>query len=463
MQLGEVLYHTCCFLTLFLWPNMSSVPSHQSHDSDVLHSSSEKTNGQDQGTGKPVDSFEEGGLRGWLAVFGGALVTFCTFGVVQSFGVFQDYYQRVYLTQHTPSEISWIGSVQTFFLFTVGLFSGKLFDAGYFHHSVISGAVLYLFSLFMLSLAKPDHYVQNFLAQGCGMGIGMGLMFLPCLSLTSHYFRRRRSLAMGCVVAGSSVGAVLYPILLNNLFGKMTKHSFGSGVRAMGYLDLGVLLLANLMMRTRPRVGPKKATPIAYKEVMSDKPYLIFCLGSFLVFWGIFVPFFYLQNYAALHAGVPRKLVTYSLSILNCSSILGRTIPNFLADQYGALNVMIPSAFISAGLIWAMIGATNVPGVVLFGIFYGIFSGSCISICTPAASRFATRADLSDLGARIGILSFCLGFALLSGNPIAGALLTPERFWIRPLIFASVVTCAGGICYIFAWRLLTVRKKTRYV
>lgn len=60
----------------------------------------------------------------------------------------------------------------------------------------------HLASLFMLSLAKPHHYYQNFLAQACGMGIGMGLMFLPCLSLASHYFRRRRSLAMGVVIAG---------------------------------------------------------------------------------------------------------------------------------------------------------------------------------------------------------------------------------------------------------------------
>lgn len=54
----------------------------------------------------------------------------------------------------------------------------------------------------MLSLVQSHHYYQNFLAQGVGMGIGMGLMFLPSLALTSHYFRVRRSLAMGMVIAG---------------------------------------------------------------------------------------------------------------------------------------------------------------------------------------------------------------------------------------------------------------------
>jgi len=54
----------------------------------------------------------------------------------------------------------------------------------------------------MLSLAQPHQYYQVFLAQGIGMGIGMGLMFLPAISVTSHYFRRRRTVAMGVVIAG---------------------------------------------------------------------------------------------------------------------------------------------------------------------------------------------------------------------------------------------------------------------
>jgi hypothetical protein len=56
--------------------------------------------------------------------------------------------------------------------------------------------------IFMLSLVQPHHYYQNLLSQGVGMGLGMGLIFLPSLTVTSHYFRTRRSLAMGVVIAG---------------------------------------------------------------------------------------------------------------------------------------------------------------------------------------------------------------------------------------------------------------------
>jgi len=109
----------------------------------------------------------------------------------------------------------------------MGLPAGKLFDEGYFHHCILAGSLVYLFSIFMLSLTHAHHYYQNFLAQGVGMGIGMGLMFLPALSVTSHYFQARRSVAMGVVLAGSSLGAVTQPILLNNIFNSSAGFAWG--------------------------------------------------------------------------------------------------------------------------------------------------------------------------------------------------------------------------------------------
>ena len=48
-------------------------------------------------------------------------------------------------------------------------------------------------------------------------------------------------------------------------------------------MDLGLLIIANLLMRTR--LPPKaRADKISHlKEVMMDFPYVIFVLGSFLV------------------------------------------------------------------------------------------------------------------------------------------------------------------------------------
>jgi len=81
----------------------------------------------------------------------------------------------------------------------------------------------------MTSLTKPHHYYQTFLAQGVGQGIGMGLLYLPALSIASHYFQRRRSFAYGIVVSGTAFGGVLWPLVFNHLF--INRVGFAWGVR----------------------------------------------------------------------------------------------------------------------------------------------------------------------------------------------------------------------------------------
>ncbi|KAK1218316.1 hypothetical protein PQX77_019008 [Marasmius sp. AFHP31] len=55
--------------------------------------------------------------RAWCTVFGGFLALFCTFGQMNAFGTFQTYYAGHQLNAHSPSTISWIGSLQLWVFF----------------------------------------------------------------------------------------------------------------------------------------------------------------------------------------------------------------------------------------------------------------------------------------------------------------------------------------------------------
>ncbi|PBK71219.1 MFS general substrate transporter, partial [Armillaria solidipes] len=332
------------------------------------------------------------------------------------------------LAGSSPSKISWIGSVQLCLQFTVGIFSGKLFDQGYFHSLMISGALLFLFSSFMLSLAKPREFYQFLLAQGFGMGMGMGCVFLPALSIMSHYFRRRRAVAMGIVVASGSVGGVIYPIILNKIFPR-EGLGFPWAVRFIAFINIAFLVVANLIMKPRCRqLRPtRKRTPVDMSQIIHDPPYWVTIVGYV-------VSHFYLQLFSETH-GVDPSFLTWTLPILNAGAAVGRFMPNFLADKY----VIIPSGIISSGMLWALLGVRSVAGVALFGLVYGFVSGAFLTLASPAVAAFTRSPTLDDIGLRIGISCFFIGLALLTGNPIAGAVLSsPEYIWWRPLTFACV-------------------------
>src|SRR6266516_1651855 len=63
----------------------------------------------------------DGGWAAWTQAIMSHLVVFSTWGYISSFGVFQTYY--VTALHRAPSDISWIGSLQTFLLFFIGAFS----------------------------------------------------------------------------------------------------------------------------------------------------------------------------------------------------------------------------------------------------------------------------------------------------------------------------------------------------
>lgn len=50
---------------------------------------------------------------------------------MNAFGVFQTYYQLDLLASKSASDISWIGSTQSFLMFAVSIIAGPVVDAGY--------------------------------------------------------------------------------------------------------------------------------------------------------------------------------------------------------------------------------------------------------------------------------------------------------------------------------------------
>jgi len=406
---------------------------------------------------EPTHEVPDGGLRAWMTVLGGWISLFTTFGNANSFGVFENLY--VLEGASSASNISWIGSTQLCLMFSMGLISGKLFDAGYFHSSQIVGIVIYLVCTFMLSLAHFDKYYQLFLAQGLGVGIGIGLLFLPALAIQGHYWKKRRALAMGLVLTGSAVGGVVYPIMMNQLLFK-TNLGFGWCVRIMGFMDTGLLVLAKLLMTTNRPPNRQSAPKPDIGSILTDWPYVIAVLGAFFVLWGLFFPYFYLQLFCNLK-GLDPTLAFYSLAIMSAAAVPGRTIPNLLADQYGQFNALSIMSLASGGLIFAMFGIKDTAGVVVFALLYGFCSGAFVSLAPPTMAVLAR--DVSEIGVRMGLGFFIVGFANLTGTPIVGALLKQDYPWWKAIVFSGASTSFGAVLIVVARQMMVKRKGTNLV
>lgn len=150
-------------------------------------------------------SIPNGGLVAWLQVAGAFALFFNTWGVLNTFGVYQTYYESGELFRASSSDLSWIGALQACLLLLVGALTGPIYDAGYFRALVITGSFLIVFGQMMLSLCTE--YYQVFLAQAVCIGLGAGCLFVPSVAIISTYFQNTRiAVAMGLAASGSSLG-----------------------------------------------------------------------------------------------------------------------------------------------------------------------------------------------------------------------------------------------------------------
>ena len=151
----------------------------------------------------------------------------------------------------------------------------------------------------MLSLAQPNQFYQVFLAQGICAGLGAGMLYVPSYAVVGQYFLKKRTLAMSIVAAGSSLGAVVHPIMLNNTFDRL---GFGTAVRASAGLVSGMLLVSCFLVRSRlPSSGKSTSLIPALKKFSKDTSYVLATIGLTVFTIGFYFPLFYIQLDAASH------------------------------------------------------------------------------------------------------------------------------------------------------------------
>ncbi|OGM48907.1 putative monocarboxylate permease [Aspergillus bombycis] len=388
----------------------------------------------------PIDPPPDGGLNAWTQAVMGHMVCFNTWGYIASFGVFQAYYQSSLGV--SSSAISWVGSVQIFLIFFIGTFSGRALDAGFFRPVYYTGVVLQLLGVFMTSLAT--RYWQLFLAQGICTGLGSGLQFCPVMGLVATYFAKRRVFALAFGLVGSGTGGMLFPGLVKAL---MPVIGFGWTLRVLGFVMLGTSIPAMALLK--PRLPPRRSGPLVEWSAFKEPAYVLFCLGMFLNFWGLYFAFYYVGAFGRSVIGLSYSDSTNLIIVTNGVGIVGRLIPAFLADVYfGPLNTIIPLALGASLMMFCWIAVHSVGGLYAFAVLYGMFSNGVQGLWPSTLSSLTP--DLSKTGVRIGMGFTVVSFACLTGPPLGGALIARADGYIGAQIWGGLTFVLGALVLVTA-------------
>lgn len=397
--------------------------------------------------------FPDGGSKAWLCVAGGAACFFCSFGWTNCIGLFEDYYIRGPLSDYSPGAVSWITSLEMFFMLACGPVVGKLLDDYGPRYLLMAGTFLHVFGLMMASISTK--YYQFLLSQGICSAIGASMIVNPAMACTATWFYEQRGWAIGLVASGSSIGGVVLPIVVSRL---MPEVGFGWAMRTGAFIILTMMIFANLTVTSRIPPQKKPFEAKAFIRPFRDVPFLLTSLATFFFYWGMFVPFTYIVGDATSH-GMSVTLAQYLVSIVNAGSIFGRTLPGWVGDKIGRFNTMIVMCFFTGTITLALwIPASSNAAIIVYAPLFGFSSGAAIGL-TPAL--IAQISDVREIGARTGAMFGFASIAALTSAPIGGSLLDDHlgvHKYRHTKIWGGAFCLIGAVFYMVARMYLAGRK-----
>ncbi|KAM0561449.1 hypothetical protein ACHAPJ_003330 [Fusarium lateritium] len=391
----------------------------------------------------------------WICVLGAFLFLVPTFGFMNSLGTVQTYLSTNQLKDFTEDQVGWISGVFLFLSLILNVQVGPVLDVHGPNIIGPVGAVLYVV-MFVL-MAECRSYWQFMLCLGVFGSIGAALTMVVAIAIVGKLFVRKRGLAMGITVAGSSIGAVIFPLILRSTYLNL---GWQWSMRIMAFISAGLLFpgilcfipFAKIYKKTAGSQSSPKSSSLNFTAFKSPA----FCFvtaGMFMFEFVIFSVSGLLPSISTRVGFTPEDGFTL-LAIVGAASTFGRIIPGIIGDKIGHFNVLLVSVVFTVIFMGALLipfGTKSANVLYAWSALWGFGSGSFLSIIPVCMGK---TCEAKDYGRYYGMMNFVVAFSLLVALPSSGAML--ENMGAQALVgLFTGLTLVGGACN-FAARALLV-------
>ncbi len=382
-----------------------------------------------------------------LAVFGG--LGLARFGYTSILPAMQE---SLKLTNTQTGELqSWnlVG-----YLLTV-VFAGLL--AARFGPRIIVSTSLLIVAFAMIATGLVPTFPAAILGRFFA-GVGGAGANVPAMALVSAWFGpRRRGLAAGVAVAGSSIGLIVTGPLIPALLSQYREDGWRVSWVVLGILVLVVFVLCLLFLRNRPEemglepvgtAGGPKSVGIAQKAASSLDWKLVYRSPALWHLAAIFCAFgfsyiiysTYFIKYLIEEGGLTRAEAGILWSQIGLVTTVSGLIWGSLSDRWGR-RVALIGAFVLQGFSFLILGLSRAtPVVYLSG---GLFALTAWSIPALMAALAGDIFGSRLAPAALGLMTIVFGVGQAMGPYVAGTIAD------RTLSLSLAFVIAGMVALVF--------------
>jgi MFS family permease len=262
---------------------------------------------------------------------------------------------------------------------------------------------------------------QFALAHGFLIGFGCSTTFAPLIADVSHWFVRRRGIAVSIAASGNYLAGTIWPPIVQHFIETAGWRATHIGI---GIFCVATMLPLLFLLRRRPPAHAADAPDVAPAATPQSIGLTPNGLQALLVFAGLTcciamsMPQVHLVAYCGdLGYGVARG--AEMLSIMLAFGIVSRVGSGFIADRIGGAPTLLLGSVMQAVALTLYVLFDSLTSLYVISALFGLFQGGIIpSYAIIVREYFSPK----EAGTRVGLVITATLFGMALGGWMSGAI-----------------------------------------
>ena len=275
------------------------------------------------------------------------------------------------------------------------------------------------------------------------IGVGCSASFGPLMADISHWFVRRRGIAVALAAVGNYVAGTIWPPVVQHFIAVSGWRVTHVGI---GLFCVAAMLPLVLAMRRRVEGHHSEAAEAAAAQRQAEVPFspmtlqVLLCIAGVACCVAMAMPQVHIVAYCGdLGYGVARGAEMLSL-MLGCG-IFSRIASGFIADRIGGVRTLLLGSVLQGVALFLYLWFDGLISLYVISALFGLFQGGIVpSYAIIVREYFSPR----EAGGRLGLVLM----ASLLGMALGG--------WLSGLIFDLTGSYRAAFLNGLAWNLVNI-------